>query len=228
MVGDVDPITHVAPVAVHRQLLPLERVRDHQWDQLLGKLVGTVVVRAPRDQRREPVRVECRTHQQVTPRLARRVGRVRLQRRLLGEATRGPEAAVDLVGADMDEALDPRATRGVDEHLRADHVGAHERGGVHHRPVDVTLGSEVHDGVRPVLLERPLHVLLFDDIAANEGVVRVRLDFGQVLEVAGVGQRVEVDDLVLRLAEQHPHEVRADEPCTTGDEDPAHTCSSAR
>ena len=48
---DVQPVADVAAVAVDRQRPPVERVQDHQRDQLLGKLKRPVVVRAVRDQR---------------------------------------------------------------------------------------------------------------------------------------------------------------------------------
>ena len=57
------------------------------------------------------------------------------------------------------------------------------------------------------------------DVAATKRVARVALEVAQVLEVAGVGQRVEVDDQVARpLAAQQADEVRADEAGAAGDQ----------
>ncbi len=56
---DVDPVAHVAAVAVERQRLVGERVGDEERDQLLGELVRAVVVRAARDDDVEPVRVRA-------------------------------------------------------------------------------------------------------------------------------------------------------------------------
>ena len=54
VVLDVEPVAHVAAVAVDRQRLALERVQDHERDQLLGELVRAVVVRAVRDSTGRP------------------------------------------------------------------------------------------------------------------------------------------------------------------------------
>ena len=52
----------------------------------------------------------------------------------------------------------------------------------------------------------------------HEGVAGVVLDVAQVLEVAGVGELVEVDDLdVVVLGEHVAHEVGADEAGAAGD-----------
>src|ERR687895_2714143 len=71
---DVDPVADLHAVAVHRQLVAVQRVEDHQRDQLLGVLVGPVVVRAAADQRLEPVGVVVGSDQQVGARLAGGVG----------------------------------------------------------------------------------------------------------------------------------------------------------
>src|SRR5207253_8350553 len=48
---DVQPVSHVQPGSVHRQLLTGQGAGDHQRDELLGKLVRAVVVGAARDDR---------------------------------------------------------------------------------------------------------------------------------------------------------------------------------
>ena len=95
---DVQPVAHVAAVAVDRQRPAVERIEDHQRNQLLGKLERAVVVRAVGDQRRQAVGVEVGAHQVIGRRLARRVRRVRRVRRLLAEQPVGAERAVHLVG----------------------------------------------------------------------------------------------------------------------------------
>ncbi len=44
-----EPVPNIATIAVDGEGLVAERARDHQWDQLLRKLVWPIVVRAPRD-----------------------------------------------------------------------------------------------------------------------------------------------------------------------------------
>ena len=49
---DVQPIAHIAAVTVNRKAGTAQRVDDHQRDQLLGKMIGAIVVRAVADERR--------------------------------------------------------------------------------------------------------------------------------------------------------------------------------
>src|SRR5207248_2987398 len=79
------PVAHVQAVPIHRQRLVGQGARDHQGDELLGKLVRTVVVGAARDHRREVERLYVRPHQQIRRGLAGGVGAVGRERRRLGE-----------------------------------------------------------------------------------------------------------------------------------------------
>src|SRR3546814_12433488 len=72
-------------LAIDWQRPALQRRKDHQRDQLLGKLVGAVVVGAVAGDNRKPVGMVPGAHEVVGGRLAGRVGRVRLVGRLLGE-----------------------------------------------------------------------------------------------------------------------------------------------
>ena len=51
----VQPLPHVQTVAVDGKGIAPERVHDHQRDELLGELVGTVVVAGPGDDDRQAV-----------------------------------------------------------------------------------------------------------------------------------------------------------------------------
>ena len=105
----VQPVADLPPVAVDRQRLALQRVADHQRDQLLRELVGPVVVRAAGDERRQPVGVgQARTRGRRRP--SRRRTGCSGRRAWLAECrVAGPEAAVDLVGRDVQEAEGARS-----------------------------------------------------------------------------------------------------------------------
>src|SRR4030095_9485524 len=106
-----------------------------------------------------------------------------------------------------------------EQHLRAQHVGPDEDFGAQDRAVDVALRSEVEDALDPVLLEQCLDPLPVPVVSADEDVPRVPLQVAQVLEVPGVGEKVEVDHRPVRaLLAQVPDEVRTDEATTTSDE----------
>ena len=105
MVLDVEPVAHVAAVAVDRQRLALERVQDHERDQLLGELEGAVVVRAVRDERRAGRRSRGRRARdgRRPPWRRRRASSARTASSSLKRPGRA-ERAVDLVGRDVEEA----------------------------------------------------------------------------------------------------------------------------
>ena len=63
------------------------------------------------------------------------------------------------------------------------------------RAVDVALGGEVHDGV--VAVHRGEHGVAVGDVALHERVAGVVVEVAQVVEVAGVGERVEDRDRVV-------------------------------
>ena len=88
--------------------------------------------------------------------------------------------------------------------------------------VDVALGGKVHDGAWAVLCQQAVNQRAVADVAMDEGVARVAVQAGQVLAVAGVGQRVQGDDgLCAGVGRGQPveNEVAADEAGTAGDEE---------
>ena len=56
------------------------------------------------------------------------------------------------------------------------------------------LGGEVDDGRRLVLAEDPLDRVAIGDVALHEDVVRIAEHRLERIEIAGVGELIEVDD----------------------------------
>src|SRR5689334_19115560 len=44
MIAHEEPVTHIEPVAIDREGLAVDRVRDHERNEFLGKLVRAVVI----------------------------------------------------------------------------------------------------------------------------------------------------------------------------------------
>ena len=65
VVVDIQPVTHILAVAVHRKLLALQRIVDDQRDQLLRELVRSVIVGAVCDVRRELVSINVCLYQHI-------------------------------------------------------------------------------------------------------------------------------------------------------------------
>ena len=208
---DVEPVAHLAAVAVDGQAVAVQRVEDAERDQLLGVLARAVVVGAAADHGLEAVGVRVGRHEQVAARLGRRVGRRGVERRALGERPLR-DRAVDLVGRDLEVARHAALARGVEQHARADHVRAGEGVLVGDRAVDVRLGGEVDDRVAcPRPARRPGR-------GPRSRRRPARPPSGQVLAPARVGELVEHGHVVLLLDE--PDVGGADEAGGAGDEQP--------
>ena len=115
--------------------------------------------------------------------------------------------------------------RGLQQHVRAQRVGAHERVRFGDRAIDVRLGGEVDDRRgrarvgsvrRPVERERDRRGVL--DRAVDEAEARIVGEVVEVLLAPGVGELVEHGHLVAVLPQALAHERRADEAGSAADE----------
>ena len=85
--------------------------------------------------------------------------------------------------------------------------------------VDMAFGGEVHDGARAVFGQQAVEQGPVADVAVHEDMPRIALQAGQVGQVAGIGQRVEVEHRLVGAGQPVEHEVAADEAGAAGDED---------
>ncbi|KFY44487.1 hypothetical protein V494_01461, partial [Pseudogymnoascus sp. VKM F-4513 (FW-928)] len=97
---------------------------------------------------------------------------------------------VDLIGGDVDEALDADLLGRLEQDVGAVDVGVGETVRVSERQVNVGLGGEVEDGVNVVALKAVHHLGGVGDVALVEGEVPL------VIEGAGVVERSTVVELV--------------------------------
>ena len=79
------------------------------------------------------------------------------------------------------------------------------------------LGGQMHDGVRLEFQQRLAHPLTVGDIGLQEPITITGFHFGERLEVAGVGQLVQVEDAVLGVLNEVADQSRADESGSPGD-----------
>ncbi len=158
VVEHVQPLPAVLGAGVERERLVVEGQRAEVRDQLLGELVGAVVVGAVGDGDRQPVRLGVGPHGVVRPRLASVVGRPGPVRRVLGEDLVGVEGQVpvDLARRHVVEARDAGLAGRLEHGLGPEHVGAEEEARVQHRQGVVRLGREVHDRVDGLAPQRLL------------------------------------------------------------------------
>ncbi|KFB66919.1 MAG: hypothetical protein CAPSK01_003858 [Candidatus Accumulibacter vicinus] len=105
VVLDVEPVANLLAVAIDGQGLAGEGIDDDQWDQLLGEVVGAVVVRAVGGEHWQAIGVMVGAHQVVACCLACRVGTVGLVAMGFTESRFvSGQRAIDFVGGDLQEA----------------------------------------------------------------------------------------------------------------------------
>ena len=142
------------------------------------------------------------------------------------------ESAIHFVGGDVVEALAliafgkrlPIVARRLQQAEGAHHIGAGERHRIFDGTIDVTFGGEVNDAVDVFLFEQTTHGGVVADVEAGEFIVRRVFHVGEIGQVAGVGEYVEADNVVVGIfANKTAYDVVADETGAAGDDDGVHS-----
>ena len=114
-------------------------------------------------------------------------------------------------------------TGGLQQTQRAHYIGAGKGEGIFYGAVYVAFGGQVNDTVDIVFLYEGAHAAVVADVGLHESVVRLVLNVHEVGEVAGIGECIQIDDVVLRVfGDKKTHNVRTDETCTSGNENVFH------
>ena len=227
VVFHIEPVAYLLAVTIDGQRLASQGIVDTERDELFREVVRAVVVGAVGGEHWQTVGVVVGAHEMVAGGLARRVRAVGFVAVGLGEGgiMRG-EGAVDFVGGDVEEAelflgrffeLTVVRAHGFEQVEGADDVGLDEVFRTMDTAVDVRFGGEIDDGAGLVVGEEIHHEIEVADVAVDEHVTGVAIQRGEVLEIARVGKRVEVDDRLVRLRQPVEDEVAADEASTAGD-----------
>ena len=217
VVLDVDEVAHRRPVLVQRQLHSVDRIGDEHRNQFLRVLIGPVVVGAARDQHRQAEAFRVRLSDVLAAGLAGRVRAPWAQRVSLARAARG-HVAVHLIGAYQQEDLVTVLAGGHTQDRGAAHVCLDEYKGVEQGAVDMRLGCEVDDRVDAAC--QLVDEAGVTDVALDEAVAWLSVEFGEVGGVARVRELVEHGDLDLwPCRAQKAHEVGPDEARASGDKE---------
>ena len=229
MILNVQPVADLHTVTVDRQLLVVLDVVDHQGDQLFRELIGTVVVGAAGNVDGHTVGiVECH-NEHISAGLGGGIGAVGAQRGGLHEEALGTQSAVDLIGGDLQVLLAFLPGLGISIvpgflcALQQVH-GAHDIAldkdlGVLDGTVHMALSGKVDDIIEVVLCKQALHQLLVADVALHEHMAGVALHILQVLQIARVGQLIQVDQQDLGVLLEHiVDKVGADKTGAAGDQ----------
>ena len=228
MVLDVQPVADLLAVAIHRQGFAGQGVHDHQRDQLFGEVQGAVVVGAIGGEHRQPVGVVVGAHQVVAGRLGRRIRAVRLVAVGFSKGRIGlGERPIHLVGRHMQQAeiafpcicqAAPVGPHRFQQMEGPDDVGLDEFAWPVDRAVHVRFGCEVHHRARLVLCQQLADQGRITKVALDEHMARVAGQRCQILQIAGVGEFVEVDNRFVGAGQPVQYKVAAYEAGAAGDE----------
>ncbi len=111
----------------------------------------------------------------------------------------------------------PETERCLQQRERADNIGLDELAGSIDRAVDVAFRREMHHGVGRKALEQFAHPRRIGDVSANKGIARVVRHGCERVEIARIGELVDHQHLMRRLADDVTHNGGADEPRAAGD-----------
>lgn len=82
----------------------------------------------------------------------------------------------------------------------------------------MAFSSKVDDGARAVLGQQSVDKYRVTDIASCEDMPRIALHTGKILQIARIGELVEIDDGFIVSRQPIENEVGADEPGSAGDQ----------
>ena len=114
----------------------------------------------------------------------------------------------------------PIELRGLEEAEGSHDIGPGEGERILDRAVNMALRGEMDDAVNMLVLYEPVHFIEVADVGPDELVVRHVLDVLKGREIAGIGEFVDVDDVVVRIfVDEEPDYVGADEAGAAGYDD---------
>ena len=68
MILYIEPVADIQAITVYREFLALQRIVDHEGNELLRELIRAVIIGAVRDIRREVICVHISFHQEIRAR----------------------------------------------------------------------------------------------------------------------------------------------------------------
>ena len=99
-----------------------------------------------------------------------------------------------------------------------DDIRLHEFGGTVDGSIDMRFRCKIHDRRRTMFIQQFRHERFVANVAVDENVMGVIANTRQRIEIAGVGELVQIDDAITALAQQSEHEIAADEAGAAGDQ----------
>ncbi|MCY1293770.1 hypothetical protein D9M70_430380 [compost metagenome] len=167
--------------------------------------------------------MEIGADQMIRSRLRGRVGAVRRVRSGFGKLrVCRTKRSEDLIGRNVEKAeiflplvlqCVPVVACCFQQRESADDIGLHELRWAMDRAVDMAFGGKMHDCARFMLLNQSVNRFTITNIHSCKDVARIVFEAGQRLQIASVGQFVDIYDRLLILRKPFENEICADESC---------------
>jgi hypothetical protein len=199
---DIEPIAYIQALAVDRQGLVMECVDDHQRDELLREMIGSIVIGTTADGYRESVCPVIGKDQKIRGSLGAAVGTAGMDRCLLSKKqvrSVDGKISVNLIRRDLMIARNAVLSAGINERRSADDVGLQEDLRILDRAVYMSLRRKIDDDIRFFLLKKTLYALTVTDIQFDKSKSRMIHNRCKGGKIACVGQLIHTDDTVFRM-----------------------------
>jgi hypothetical protein len=182
----------------------MENIVDHERDQLFGEMVGAIVIGTVGQDNGHVIRMVPGHHKMIGGSLGSRVWGTGVVRRFFGEESFGTQRSVYficryVVEQFVFEIVFPERAADMEQTGGAHYVGTDKGQGIHDGAVYMAFGCEVDNCVEPILFEEGLDPGFIDDVSFLEGVVGSVPDIFEISQITGIGQRIEIDDMILRV-----------------------------
>ena len=201
VVGDKQPVTDIAAVAINRQRLAGQGIENHQRDQLFRVMKGAVIIRAVGGQHGQAVSMKPGADQMVGCRFRRRIRAVGLVWMGFGEwRIARLQRAVHFIGGHMQETKcltrpplqgRPVCACRLQQGERAIDIGPDEFTRTMNGTVNVALGGKIDDGDWLI----PGHHLVDTGAIRNVAMHKLKpgclLDRSQTFQMPGVCQCIQ-------------------------------------
>src|SRR5262249_40441277 len=123
----------------------------------------------------------------------------------------------EILGAPAE--LAPMRERGLEQNIGANNIGVDEIGGPVDRSVDMTFRRQVHDRVGVKTRKNVGDGRVIADVGEAEMIMRVTLNRSERGKIAGIGQLVDDENLVVGVSDKMSDQCRPNEARSTSDND---------
>src|SRR5690554_2657016 len=219
MVFHIKPVTDVFPLPIDRQRLVVFDIIDTKRVQLLGKLVGPVVVGTVADDRVHFIRIGISSYKMVGRGLGGRVRGLGIIGSLFCKKTSIIQGSVHFIGRNMVKKVSliilPEGFGSIEQVYSTDNIGSNESHRIGDTSVYMGFSSQMNHIRDLEVVEQLVKVDLIQNIHFGKTIIRASFDLLEVFQISRIRQSVQVDYLIVRVfLYKKLYHMGADKSCT--------------